>query len=232
VVELQEIKESTGCSTAHTDTPPGINKIDRISIIRRWHRNVDLDLLNICHQFDTLLMYKEELHTAQFRWMLSSVILLYVALYPWCVNHETTLVLGGTTIGMAFVFYGLNAMTEQLEDPVAQHQQGFDLTTIFQAMFEKMDKEEAVRSECIEFLQMQKAMGKKVDEDLHDQFEDRVLNDTTIMEDPVGTHVERQHSAPGRASPPQLRATQVATFGFRRRSSFSMTPTSTMNLGP
>lgn len=84
------------------DIPFSASKIDRVSTIRRFHRNVDLDLRNICHKFDELLMYKEELHTTQFRWMLSSVILLYVALYPWCVNHESTIVLGGTTIGTAF----------------------------------------------------------------------------------------------------------------------------------
>merc|ERR1712023_161277 len=131
--------------------------------------NMEIELHNITDQFDNLLMYKEEVHTAQFRWMISSVILLYVALYPWCVRHESTLVLFGTTMGMAFVFYGINAMTEQLEDPVAAHEQGFDLHHIFKAVFDKLGRDEAIRARCVQFLRTKKEQEEcEINEELHE----------------------------------------------------------------
>lgn len=145
-------------------------KMDTISVVRRFHRNIEIELHNVTSQFDNLLMYKEELHTTQFRWMISSVILLYAALYPWCIRHESTIVLGGTTVLMAFVFYGLNAMTEQLEDPVAAHEQGFDLGNIFRAVFEKLTRDEAIRVRCMEFLREQKRQNREITDELHGNF--------------------------------------------------------------
>lgn len=37
-------------------------------------------------KFDFLLMFRENFVTNQFRWMLETVIFVYVVLYPWCVG--------------------------------------------------------------------------------------------------------------------------------------------------
>jgi len=163
------------------DERPG--KVDTISVVRRYHRNIEIELHNVTDEFDSLLMYREELHTTQFRWMISSVILLYVAMYPWCVRQESTLVLGGTTMGMAFVFYGLNAMTEQLEDPVALHEQGFDLNHIFQSVFAKLGRDEAIRVSCMQFLREKKEDACEVNDELHARFVEQSLRGLPGQED-------------------------------------------------
>ncbi|CAJ1337496.1 unnamed protein product, partial [Effrenium voratum] len=115
----------------------GSEKMDRISIIRRFHRNLEDELHLLFSKFDFLLMFRENFVTSQFRWMLETVIFVYVVLYPWCVCNESNLVLGATTVGMACVFYGLNALTEQLEDPVHHQTQGFDLRKTFVNLFQE-----------------------------------------------------------------------------------------------
>lgn len=153
-------------------------KFDRISVIRRWHRNIEVELHNLTAQFDTLLMFREELHTPQFRWVLSSVILLYVALYPWCVIKESTTVLCLTTMGIAFVFYGLNTMTEQLENPILQPGQGFNLERTFQKMFADMEGEEIVREKCEKFLAVEKEQSLEITEEQHKRFVEKLLRET------------------------------------------------------
>jgi len=108
---------------------------DKVSYIRRWHKNVDIDLRNILTQFDNLCVYEQELNTKEFRWMLSLLITVYVSLYPWCVDSESTVTLGCTTILMACVYYGMNAITRQVEDPFGHHYQGFDLEALFHKAF-------------------------------------------------------------------------------------------------
>jgi hypothetical protein len=187
---LTEASQDESCLS-----PAGFDKMDTVSVVRRYHRNIEIELHNVTNQFDHLLMYKEELHTTQFRWMISSVILLYVALYPWCVRHESTLVLGGTTMGMAFVFYGLNAMTEQLEDPVAAHEQGFDLAHIFKSMFDKIGRDEAIRTRCLQFLRSHKRKDTFINDQLHETFVEECLQDDGLQE--YGLHARgnvRKHN--------------------------------------
>merc|ERR1719384_1814723 len=83
---------------------------------------------------------------------------------------ESTLVLAATTIGMAFVFYGLNAMTEQLEDPVLQAGQGFNLSLTFRRMFAELEREEAVREECASFLLEERRDCAELTDELHKHF--------------------------------------------------------------
>ncbi|CAE7559815.1 unnamed protein product, partial [Symbiodinium sp. KB8] len=116
-------------------------------------------------------MFRENFVTSQFRWMLETVIFVYVVLYPWCVCNESNVVLGATTVGMACVFYGLNALTEQLEDPVHHQAQGFDLWTTFVNLFEELDRDDAVRDCCRKFLEKHKAEGSPITENLHRHFE-------------------------------------------------------------
>jgi len=155
-------------------SPPTKTRIDKVSIIRRFHRNLETELHALFEKFDFLLMYREQFMTMQFRWMLDTVIFVYVLLYPWCVRNETRTVLGATTAGMAFVFYGLNALTEQLEDPVQQKGQGFNLPDTFRVMFEDLDYDEVVRTRCNEFLRSSKEAGAAIDEELHKKFEEEI----------------------------------------------------------
>ncbi|CAJ1389738.1 unnamed protein product [Effrenium voratum] len=152
----------------------GSEKMDRISIIRRFHRNLEDELHLLFSKFDFLLMFRENFVTSQFRWMLETVIFVYVVLYPWCVCNESNLVLGATTVGMACVFYGLNALTEQLEDPVHHQTQGFDLRKTFVNLFQELDRDEAVRQCCRSFVQRHQAAGAPITEELHRQFEESI----------------------------------------------------------
>jgi len=149
----------------------GSEKMDKVSIIRRFHRNMEDELHMLFSKFDFLLMFRENFVTSQFRWMLETVIFVYVVLYPWCVCNESNVVLGATTVGMACVFYGLNALTEQLEDPVHHQAQGFDLWTTFVNLFEELDRDDAVRDCCRKFLEKHKAEGNPITENLHRHFE-------------------------------------------------------------
>ncbi|CAE7367101.1 unnamed protein product [Symbiodinium microadriaticum] len=149
----------------------GSEKMDKVSIIRRFHRNMEDELHMLFSKFDFLLMFRENFVTSQFRWMLETVIFVYVVLYPWCVCNESNVVLGATTVGMACVFYGLNALTEQLEDPVHHQAQGFDLWTTFVNLFEELDRDDAVRDCCRKFLEKHKAEGSPITENLHRHFE-------------------------------------------------------------
>ena len=73
---------------------------------------------------------------------------------------------------MACVFYGLNALTEQLEDPVHHQTQGFDLKRTFQNLFAELDRDEAMRDYCRCYLGDQKKVGIQASEELHNKFED------------------------------------------------------------
>ncbi|CAL1147119.1 unnamed protein product [Cladocopium goreaui] len=142
-----------------------------ISIIRRFHRNAEEELHTLFAKFDFLLMFRENFVTDQFRWMLETVIFIYVVLYPWCVCTESNLVLGATTVGMACVFYGLNSLTEQLEDPV-HHPQGVDLKKTFKRLFEELDRDDKMREYSRAWLNDAKKTGARATEDLHGKFEE------------------------------------------------------------
>eukprot|EP00811_Abedinium_folium_P031382 NODE_5105_length_1807_cov_15.792262.p1 GENE.NODE_5105_length_1807_cov_15.792262~~NODE_5105_length_1807_cov_15.792262.p1 ORF type:complete len:475 (+),score=106.66 NODE_5105_length_1807_cov_15.792262:132-1556(+) len=148
--------------------PPAF--IDPISVIRRWHRNIERELHDLTNQFDVLLLFKERLITSQFRWMLGSVKFLYVALYPWCVKVEAAIILISTTLGMAFVFYGLTAMTEQLEDPILHKGQGFNLALTFEVLFKNLDREDTIREQSMAYVSMKKRAGIDISEKLHEEF--------------------------------------------------------------
>merc|ERR1712054_285248 len=79
----------------------------------------------------------------------------------------------GTTSGVAFVFYGLKGMTEQLEKPMETDTEGFELFTIFRSMFAKLENAERVREECLQYLKNRKMEGVEVSEHLHDSFMDQ-----------------------------------------------------------
>lgn len=157
-------------------THAGSEKMDKISIIRRFHRNMEDELHNLFAKFDFLLMFRENFVTNQFRWMLETVIFVYVVLYPWCVCNESNLVLGATTVGMACVFYGLNALTEQLEDPVHHQTQGFDLRRTFIQLFQELDRDERVRDYARHWIKHCKGPknDKPISEELHEKFLDQM----------------------------------------------------------
>ena len=149
----------------------GPEKVDKVSIIRRYHQNSEKELRTIVDKFDFLLMFRESFVTDQFRWMLETVIFVYIVLYPWCVCHESNMVLGATTFGMAVVFYGLNALTEQLEDPVNHPTQGFDLKATFVQAFCEIERDDNTRQFAHDWLGDHTKLGIKATQDLHDKFE-------------------------------------------------------------
>jgi len=179
-------------SPTNTAERPIEEMVDRISVIRRWHRNMERDLHTITANFDVLLMYRERLLTPQFRFMLGCVIFVYIALYPWCVRNESSVILGVTTVGMAFVFYGLNAMTEQLEDPVLHRGQGFNLSLTFRKMFADMDRDELVRDYCERFLHEKRSEGMAVTDELHDMFEEWAASRSDLIGIPLMSEVALQ----------------------------------------
>merc|ERR1719331_3101422 len=135
-------------------------KTDEVSNTRRWHRVIDVELQSLTDQFDMILMYEEEMYTRQFRWLVDALIFIYIGLYPWCVKDESPPILGGTTLGMAFVFYGLNAMTQQLEDPFNDHGTGFNLALTFWKFFSDLDHEGEVRAHAQDFMDASIRDGK------------------------------------------------------------------------
>eukprot|EP00747_Dinoflagellata_sp_TGD_P048431 gnl/TRDRNA2_/TRDRNA2_145604_c0_seq1.p1 gnl/TRDRNA2_/TRDRNA2_145604_c0~~gnl/TRDRNA2_/TRDRNA2_145604_c0_seq1.p1 ORF type:complete len:529 (+),score=86.23 gnl/TRDRNA2_/TRDRNA2_145604_c0_seq1:68-1654(+) len=150
---------------------------DQISHVRRWHRNIDAELNKLTDLVDLILIYDEELYNRQFRWLIGSLIFLYVSLYPWCVQNENGAMLGGTTLGMAFVFYGLNSMSQQLEEPFNKHGAGFNLGLTFQKAFNDLDEEEKCRERCRVFLRRALDKGCRITELLHDEFVNSEVED-------------------------------------------------------
>lgn len=142
-------------------------RTDEVSHTRRWHRNIDKELESILSLFDAVEIYNEESYTRQFTWLVASLIFIYISLYPWVVQHESAAVLGVTTAGMAFVFYGLNSMTQQLEDPFHDHGSGFNLALTFRKTFADLRAEESLRERCRAFLDQ---AGREPSNALHDEF--------------------------------------------------------------
>mmetsp|Transcript_14846 Transcript_14846/g.17242 ORF Transcript_14846/g.17242 Transcript_14846/m.17242 type:complete len:91 (-) Transcript_14846:110-382(-) len=73
---------------------------------------------------------------------------------------------------MACVFYGLNALTEQLEDPVRHQSQGYDLRRTFKNLFRELDRDENMRDYCRCWLGDHQKVGINASEELHCKFED------------------------------------------------------------
>jgi len=126
--------------------------IDKISSIRRYHRNIDKEMEHLIDQFDHCCGYEEQVTTPQFSLMLSMLIFLYVAFYPWQAQHESKLVLGLTTSSLALVFYGLNSITQEMECPLEMNGQGFNVMLTFQKAFINMETEMEMRERCRAFL--------------------------------------------------------------------------------
>lgn len=127
--------------------------IDQISNIRRWHKNIDRELQRLVDLFDDLCLYDEEVHTKEFRWLISALIFSYVALYPWFVADERKFILAMTTCLMAVVFYGLDAMAQELEEPLGPHSQGLNIALTFRQAFAEIENEEEVRNNFDQFLE-------------------------------------------------------------------------------
>mmetsp|Transcript_119454 Transcript_119454/g.230461 ORF Transcript_119454/g.230461 Transcript_119454/m.230461 type:complete len:484 (-) Transcript_119454:166-1617(-) len=122
-------------------TPEACGEIDKISNIRRWHKNIDRELQRL------------EVHTKEFRWLISALIFFYVALYPWFVADERKIILAMTTGMMAIVFYGLDAMAQELEEPLGPHSQGLNVALTFRQAFAEIEKEQEVRANFDQFLE-------------------------------------------------------------------------------
>lgn len=102
--------------------------ISRVDHIRRYHKLIDLEMTEMLTCFDSMCFFEQELAvTYQMRCMISLIIFLYAGFYPWCVQDESAVVLGITTFLIAFVFYVLDGLTLELEDPLSAHGQGMDL---------------------------------------------------------------------------------------------------------
>jgi len=134
-------------------TPEACGEIDKISNIRRWHKNIDRELQRLVDLFDDLCLYHEEVHTKEFRWLISALIFFYVALYPWFVADERKIILAMTTGMMAIVFYGLDAMAQELEEPLGPHSQGLNVALTFRQAFAEIEKEQEVRANFDQFLE-------------------------------------------------------------------------------
>lgn len=127
--------------------PEDLN-LDRISKIRRWHKLIDIELDGLLKMFDVLSTFLEEVQPRQMTWLVDLLIYTYTSLYPWCVRHESALMLTTTTLGMCFVFLGLNTLTCELEDPLLRHSHGFNLSLIFEQVFRNIECEEAAQIRC------------------------------------------------------------------------------------
>mmetsp|Transcript_19235 Transcript_19235/g.50800 ORF Transcript_19235/g.50800 Transcript_19235/m.50800 type:complete len:497 (-) Transcript_19235:28-1518(-) len=165
-------KAGVGIPEASVLGPEDPSFVDRVSIIRRYHRLIDVELYHVVHEFDALLMFRERLLTPQFRYMIHAIIFIYVTLYPWCVQNESAAILGLTSIGMGFVFYGLNHMTNGLEDPMKLKGQGFNLALTFQNMFVNLEREDSIHAQAEEFLRARWQDGSEVviTDAVHDEF--------------------------------------------------------------
>jgi len=145
--------------------------VDIVAVIRRHHTIMRRECRSIVIHYDALMMYSERFLTAEFKLMLSSLIFLYIALYPWCVQNESKIVLYFTTFGLAVVFYGLNSMTEHLEDPTLRRGQGFNLILSFWSMMEQLEKDDKVRALAQKFCEERTRRGESIDDSLHRRFE-------------------------------------------------------------
>eukprot|EP00747_Dinoflagellata_sp_TGD_P019800 gnl/TRDRNA2_/TRDRNA2_127413_c0_seq1.p1 gnl/TRDRNA2_/TRDRNA2_127413_c0~~gnl/TRDRNA2_/TRDRNA2_127413_c0_seq1.p1 ORF type:complete len:227 (+),score=36.44 gnl/TRDRNA2_/TRDRNA2_127413_c0_seq1:3-683(+) len=137
-----------------------------VLFMRRWHRLIDSELVLMIQRFDNLSILLEEQTPNQFRWVISMLIFVYAASYPWCVPDESAAILGSTTLGMALIFYGINALTHELEDPTGDHGQGFNLSNVFRRAFREMEHDELVRRQCEMFVQK----GSPFCENVRDEF--------------------------------------------------------------
>lgn len=143
-------------------------KFDRISNIRRWHKQIDIEINGLIRHFDDLATFQEEIQPRQMTWLIAGLICLYTSLYPWCVQDESGPVLAATTLGMCFVFYGLNALTCEIEDPLLRCSHGFNLSLIFQQLFRNLECEEALQVRCRSF--MRDFDASEVSEDTRQRF--------------------------------------------------------------
>jgi hypothetical protein len=118
---------------------------------------------------------QEENHSEQYQWLISFLICGYLALYPWCITLEGTLMAGLTTWGVAFVFFGLNAVTHEHENPFGvDYSSDFNLRYSFLHFFDGLEREEALSHRVGEFLEQHRTLGHEINSRLHDEFLDEL----------------------------------------------------------
>eukprot|EP00811_Abedinium_folium_P033435 NODE_6399_length_1675_cov_5.689922.p4 GENE.NODE_6399_length_1675_cov_5.689922~~NODE_6399_length_1675_cov_5.689922.p4 ORF type:complete len:167 (-),score=33.20 NODE_6399_length_1675_cov_5.689922:186-686(-) len=117
-----------------------------------------------------------ELHEAHlrdsFKWMMNSMTFLYLLLYPWGGSQANPFVLVFVCAFMCFAFYGLRLTTEQLENPMTQQGQGFNIALTFEAMFLNMEIESQIRQSCSAFIEARCNPNVELSHELHDEFVD------------------------------------------------------------
>jgi len=109
---------------------------DKISATRRFHRNCDKHLDAMVGNLDALVAMEEESTPVAYQWLLQFMVLVYVSFYPWCVTHETAFMLLFTTAIMSFVYYGLNTITHEHEEPFGQFGADLNLQRSYEYFFD------------------------------------------------------------------------------------------------
>jgi len=113
-------------------------KVDEISAIRRFHRNADTELRSLRTNIDYLVALEEEASSVDFQFLLAWLILVYVSLYPWCVTHESRGVMLVSTALMTVIFYSLNALTHEHENPLGAYGTDLNLPRSFHWLCEHL----------------------------------------------------------------------------------------------
>jgi hypothetical protein len=148
---------------------------DDTSKIRRWHRTIDGCLSSMLGSFDFVVSMQEENHSEQYQWLISFLICGYLVLYPWCITHEGTWMTGLTTWGIAFVLFGLNAVTHEHENPFGvDYSSDFNLRYSFLHFFDGLEREDALSHRVGECLEQHRTLGHEINSRLHDEFLDEL----------------------------------------------------------
>lgn len=127
-------------------------KIDRISMIRRWHKQIDIEIDGLLTDLDDMSTFLEEAQPRHLTILMKVLICAYTSLYPWLVLHENEVMLVATSLGVCFVFLSLHEIACELDDPLIRHSHGYNISLIFEQQFRNMECEEAVQVRCRHFL--------------------------------------------------------------------------------
>jgi len=150
----------------------GGKKTSETDKVRRWHRNVDRLVDGIIHSFDEIVTLQECIGTQQLRQLINGILFFYLALYPWCVRHESTWVLASTCLGLSCIFYGLDTVAQELETSVGGGKSPIDLDVrlTFENFFASLQEEDLVRCRARRFFQQRAEHEGRSLSCLHDDF--------------------------------------------------------------
>jgi len=199
---LQYLREACDSIFDYKNFAGDNSQVDGTSKIRRWHKLVDNDVDGVIKAFDKLTAFQEINGTRHFEPIILGLIFCYLALYPWCVSHESTFILGSTTLLMACVFYALDSAASTLEKSIGDGSfpSDIDLHSTFSCFFRATLDEIELSSKVDGFL---KGREEMVSSRLHDEFVRRLDEDAWSDDDGDEEQTEetplsgRVHSARG-----------------------------------